>query len=248
MCHATKGNDGDLRYAYTNSQCNWRATEFQGGLPYDVQPELTRLTGWSLRMAHGDLLHVFHLGVGRDLYGSAIKLLVQRRFFNGRAIKQRLASATRSLQQYARQHGKTLARRKLSHSALNWVSGEFPELKTKGSDTMVIGQWLAWLVHTYPPQGLEELSTAIWTADVVLSVMGHNKTFFLSPQEQRQIATLGELFCQTYLRLAYSAVESNTRLYRTRPKFHILQHIFGCTRTLNYQRYATWLDEDTSKN
>lgn len=247
MCNATKGNDGCLDYAYTNTLCKWKETLYQDP-PYDTPPVLTTVFGWDNRMLHPDLLHAWHLGVGRDLLGTAIVQLVKNHFFPGRTIAIRLAAASRSLRNFAQTNRYNLSRRKLNKQCLNWKSGEWPELKTKGFDTAIIGMWLSELVENNDI-GNNDLSTAIWTSNNVLTILAKSDGYFLTEEEEKQVLLLGELFCDTYLRLAYSGVQQGQRLYRTRPKFHILQHIF-CLKTpgrLNLQRYSTWMDEDANK-
>ena len=57
-----------------------------------------------------DLLHIFHLGVGRDLCGSAIRIMASKRgYWRGRTQEQRLKTATQRLKSYAKQHGYSLA-------------------------------------------------------------------------------------------------------------------------------------------
>lgn len=247
ICHATKGNDGNLDLAYTNTECRWKGTEYQS-LPWDhPDPVLTELAGFDIRMAHPDLLHCWHLGVGRDLLGAALKVLIKSQYFPGRTHKQRLAAATSSLKRFVKNHKLSFSKKKLSKPMMNWTSHEFPELRTKGADTFAIGMWLAHLVETNPPAGLNDLSTALWTSNNVLTILARNKTFFLSDQERHQVNVLGRLFIDTYIRLAHQAILSGERLYRTRPKFHLVQHVFLSERSLNYQRYATWVDEDANK-
>lgn len=247
MCHATKGNDGCLDFAYTNTTCKWKETLFQS-LPFDRPPVLTELCGWDLRMLHPDFLHVWHLGVGRDLLASAIVVLVKNHFFPGRTIDIRLAVASRSLRDYAKANHYNLSRRKLNKQCLNWKSHEYPELKTKGFDTAIIGMWLSDLVEKQNI-GNDDLATAIWTSNNVLTVLAKSEGYFLTEEENKQVHVLGDLFCDTYLRLAHGAVQQGQRLYRTRPKLHLLQHMF-CLETpgrLNLQRYSTWMDEDANK-
>lgn len=61
---------------------------------------------------------------------------------------------------------------------------------------------------------------------------------------------VGSLFCDSYLRLAFEHVQSGSWLFRVRPKFHLVQHVFSVPRPsrVNVHRlYACWLDEDGNK-
>jgi hypothetical protein len=110
-----------------------------------VVPTLASLLGFNIQMLGVDLLHIFHLGVGRDLCGSAIRIMASKRgYWRGRTQEQRLKTATQRLKSYAKQHGYSLAMSKLSKQNLNWKADCFPELKTKGFDCFVILRWLVW--------------------------------------------------------------------------------------------------------
>ena len=60
-------------------------------------PAFTKIIGFSIQMIGVDILHIFHLGVGRDLCGSAIKELAAKRgYWAGGTQEARLQMATRS--------------------------------------------------------------------------------------------------------------------------------------------------------
>ena len=67
-CMASKGvvspscNFTDLRPCAV-----WRSTVWNASSPWVFQPSLCNLLYWDLRKVMPDLLHVYHLGVGRDL-------------------------------------------------------------------------------------------------------------------------------------------------------------------------------------
>ena len=71
-----------------------------------------------------DLLHAYHLGVGRDLVASAIKVLAKERYWGGQNLEQRLAQASHSLRAFAKQNKKTVVIKRLDKKNLNWTSGE----------------------------------------------------------------------------------------------------------------------------
>ena len=115
--------------------------------PWDenVVPSLAGLLGIHILMLGVDLLHIWHLGVGRDLCASAIRIMASKRnYWRGRTQEARLKTATQRLKWYARQHGYSLAMSKLSKQNLNWKSDTFPELKAKGYDCFVVLRWLVW--------------------------------------------------------------------------------------------------------
>ena len=125
QCLATKGLDAaSLPMAYTNvnHDAAWISTEGTQ-LPWKLSPAYTLLEGFDPGFIHGDILHMFHLGTGRDLVASTLVILLQKRgFFAGSSVTDRLHTATCELKEYCRQHGLPLKLQKLSKSKLNWNS------------------------------------------------------------------------------------------------------------------------------
>lgn len=83
-CLATKGSS-DLDMCYTNvaEGAPWSAT-IHASLPWDSEnppTTLSKLPGFDIRMLGLDILHIFHLGVGRGLLSSAIRVCGRLRFW-----------------------------------------------------------------------------------------------------------------------------------------------------------------------
>ena len=246
MCRATKGADGDLRLAFTNTEANWAGTLYSSK-PYDTEPSFAGLIGWSMQMLHPDLLHLWHLGCGRDVAGSVLSVLVrQRGVFRGRNIKKRLRVATNQLQQFAKAEKLTLSRKTLTVDSLCLKTGVFPELHASGFDTAIVTKWLAQLVQSHEVD--PEIATVVWVANNILSLLS-NSGRFLSQEEQLRVRTLGKLFMHTYLNLAHKAIVRNSRLWRVRPKLHLFDHICRMDRPsgVNPHFFSTWMDEDAVK-
>ena len=146
---ATKGtHDESWSYSNVSEDSPWRSTLYsQLPWPQHVVPSLTGILGFSIKMIGVDILHIWHLGVGRDLCASAIKILTCKRgYWRGRNQEERLKVATQRLKWYAKQHGHTLTLSKLSKQSLSWKTDSFPELKSKGYDCFVVLRWLVWEV------------------------------------------------------------------------------------------------------
>ena len=171
-----------------------------------MRPVLADVDGFTLRMLSIDLLHAWHLGVGRDLCGSAIRVLAsQRRFWAGRNIELRLEVAISRLKAFARRNGLQLRLQKLSKSNLTWESLKYPELKCKGFDTYVA---LKWLVEEVTQQecGNSFLACALWSANSWLQVLSKGGLFLTEGEELHKVH-VGNLFLKSYLNLAVSALE-----------------------------------------
>lgn len=54
----------------------WRRT-FLASNPWTIEPAYAQLIGFELRMIRGDLLHIFNLGISRDIIGNSLKILMK---------------------------------------------------------------------------------------------------------------------------------------------------------------------------
>ena len=67
-CSATKGKkDQTLNFTDLSDEAAWRATVFRCPPPWQVEPEFAKLDFFHLGMLSMDVLHVWHLGIARDL-------------------------------------------------------------------------------------------------------------------------------------------------------------------------------------
>ena len=218
--------------------------------PYAVEPEFMKLPGFQLSMLRADILHVFHLGVGRDMVGSALRILIRRSsdLFPGRNVGIRLRNATHKLLDYCKANGYNLSLRKLTSRTLNFGSKKYPELRSKGYDCFVL---LRWLCHELQGNMLPEhhfLYTLLWCADTVLSTVT-NSDRWLDEEVHQQKLVLGDVFCRVYIKLAGEALVRRQYLWRVRPKFHLWHHMLLEDRSSrgNFCSHSTWLDEDFLK-
>ena len=77
-CRATK----NLRSPYTDltTSADWRSRQRQEDLWHE-RPALADLDHFSLRLITPDILHTYHLGIGRDVVASILTVLLQGRQF-----------------------------------------------------------------------------------------------------------------------------------------------------------------------
>ena len=251
MCLADKGTRS-MEYCYTDvsSQARWRQT-YGVRAPYAYAPSYLQLPGFEFSMVRPDVLHVFHLGVGRDLIGSAMRVLLQKSagLFPGRTQALRLRAASERLLGFAAAHGYSLGIRRLTTANLGFQKKGYPELRGKGYDTFVILRWLiSECKDVKLPGSFDRLLTCMWAADSALSVATNAARFF-SDEESQHIRTVGQLFLTCYMKLAADAIQQKRRLYRVRPKLHLLCHMFSDATpgSMNFTYNATWLDEDFNK-
>ena len=228
-----------------SSGAGWRQTIHQSE-PWTIQPSYSSLVGFHISQIVPDLLHVWNLGVARDMLASSLQIIMKERtIFNAPNVRERLALASTSLKMFAKTRKLPLRMRKLTRAKLGWKAKKYPMLGSSGYDAYVVGLWLEHILcgfgDTYP-----EISTLLWSSNRALSLLYHAGRF-LSSQEKASVETLGDIFLRTYLSMANWACENHKLLFRVRPKLHMLCHVFQSTRICNQSFYSTWQDEDFLK-
>jgi len=236
-----------MAYTNTASDAPWLQTEYQD-IPWDVEPSLARLPGFRIEMLGLDILHIFHLGVGRDLIASALKVICGTTVFHGRNLDQKLQHASGWLKSWAKTNKLSLALRKLTKNNMNWKSKEYPEAHCKGFDCYVILKWLVSgpLASENAAEIPDSVSTALWAANSLMSVL-MNADRFLNDDQQLHRRVVGLLLVRTYMQLAADALRNQKRLWKIRPKFHLLHHLVLDNRLQNPHMTSTWMDEDAVK-
>ena len=249
-CAATKGNH-DFACCYTDVSDNaaWRSQSIRP--MWNVAPAMSGLIGFSDKLTALDLLHVFHLGVARDLCGTGFKLLCQgRHVYPGRKIEKRLAQLMVELKAWCKTHGQVLSLNKMHKETIKWKSGECPELRAKGADTLVCLRFLCDKLHQVRLPKYEGLVACTWAAVQLIGVLSHG-SLFLTESERSTAVVTGSLFVRSYISLASQSLEVGDHLFKCRPKLHFLLHIVedvglpGASR--NPFCDSTFVDEDYVK-
>lgn len=247
LCEATQGNDGDLSLCLTDvsPQAAWWNT-LHSSVPWNVVPSFAMIHGFKVSMIVPDLLHCWNLGCARDLIGSIMKIILSEQVvFPGTNLKLRLAQATESLKTYAKHHRYPLRLRKFTQSKLRWERRKYPSLAASGYDSFVVGKWLEHVLSGHT-QRYPEVSTLLWASNQGISLL-YAAGRFLDCHEKRSLEMLGSIYLTTYMSLARTALEQRVLLWKIRPKFHLLSHVFRSPRIINPAFYSTWLDEDFLK-
>lgn len=215
-------------------------------MPWNDAPSFSSLLGFHVSMVVPDLLHVWNLGVARDLLGTSLKLIMgDQTIFNASTIPDRLALGTDALRRFAKTHRLPLRLRKLTKAKLTWHSNKYPCLCVSGYDAYVVGRWMEDLLAAYE-DSYPEIYTMLWASNKAMSLQYHANRF-LTVDEKASLQTLGDIFLRTYMYMAHTAVHEHKFLWRVRPKMHMLCHIFRSPRCINQSVYSTWMDEDFLK-
>ncbi|CAE7441277.1 unnamed protein product, partial [Symbiodinium microadriaticum] len=118
-------------------------------------------------------------------------------------------------------------------------------MKSSGFDTYIVQQWVLHEISSVADSGLDgNLVLALWASNHCISLWSNNGTRWLSDDEKRNVREAGVLYLRSYISLAEKAIEEQRRLYRIRPKLHLLHHLFIKDGYANPHCYATWMDED----
>lgn len=220
----------------------WRATFLQQN-PWSIEPCYTQLFGFELVMVVPDLLHTFNLGIGRDMVGCILKIVLKdETVFRGTDIKARFETATESLRAFAKSNRHTLKMKKLTRSKITWESKKYPELRSSGSDCHIVAIWLEEVLQPFHAL-YGDLLTLLWASNRCLKLM-YSAKWFLTDSEKQTVEILGSIFISTFLRLAANSLQANELLWRVRPKMHMFFHITSWKRHVNCAMYACWMDED----
>ena len=246
MCSATKGAQ-DMGTCFTDvSSTNGYWSTLYCSVPWRWTPAYALLDGFNIRQIFPDLLHVWHLGVCRDLIGSACRLMLDAGVWGDGSIETKLQNATADLKSFAASHKLPLKLKKLSKSKLAMNKNKYPELKSSGYDSYVVLRWLLGVCENRAALIPDRIKTCLWAGNHVMSVLT-DAEHFLTASERQNRTVVGYLFLTSYMSLAHEEVQRGRLLFRIRPKYHLLQHICMNPSSINAGKYATWMDEDGLK-
>ena len=220
-------------------------------IPWETKPCLADLWGWDpqLGLVSVDLLHVLHLGVYRDLAGSAIKILLRKQgYYPGSKLQIRFKAFTRELKAWARSTKSALQLKAVKKATIAWKSDQCPELHAKGADCATIVKFLAFKTQQKRPPMYSGMVACLWAASNFLGIL-MTAGLYLTKEEQDSGYMLGSLFLESYFSLAREAVNNQDLLWKTRPKIHFLCRVVDdlLLRSRNMGRDSTFMDEDAMK-
>ena len=233
-------------YTNVSNAAGWQAT-LDTELPWKVRPALCDLVGEHLGAVSLDVMHIWHLGVLRDLLGSIIKLLVRARggSYNGSTIKKRLLVFNRELREYAKAANLELSCKRIKKETLTWRRDMCPTLKTKAADCSTILQFCAHKLESVALPKYGGVVACAWAANAFSRCLSHSG-LFLTPEERQTAITTGDLFLMSYMSLATEAIQADEKYFKVRPKIHYLQHLLQQLQGVHRNPYysSTFMDED----
>ena len=255
LCLASKGNE-DFDYVYTNlaPDAAWR-TDHRVPDMWTSPPAMSCLRDFHAGTVALDLLHIFHLGILRDLLGTGLKLvcLKKNEFYSGNTIAKRLDQLTRELFAWAKQHKLELSLRKVHKGNLVWKGNMCPELRCKGADALTCLRFLTAKVQVQSPLKYPGIVGCLWAAERFIGCLAHGSLFLLE-SESLTAYTTGLSFLHSYVGLAGQAVAANEFFFKVRPKYHLLVHVVESLKPVQNVLHrnpffdATFGDEDYVKH
>lgn len=241
--------------------------------PWSEEPVLLKLHDSTLSHMAIDLLHVWFLGVGRDLAASVLLLLLRTGQFPGNnvswincffdaasccfwvdlaycaQVKERLRAASRQIVQWSRHGLKKLPKHwVLNRFRLSLTSQKFCHLTGKGWHTDVVLRFLETFLQRPDVICDDVVKTTVWSAVNVIDVLFASRRdhgLFMEEQDIQQVRAVGSIFCSSYLQCHQSYIGfCPYYMFNIRPKFHLYVHLLDSTlRRKNPLVGATWLDE-----
>ncbi|CAE7673764.1 unnamed protein product, partial [Symbiodinium necroappetens] len=178
-------------------------------LPWKEEPAYAKLPYFKLSMIRIDYMHTFHLGVARDLVGTALKIIATGKYwFSGTNINARLKQIVAAVKVFAKQTKQQISIKKLSKNSLGW--SECPEFKGSAADSA----WLAtFLVERPPPAPHDGLAAVVWVANRICEFL-YGSGCYLSDEAWEQVRVLAKIFFDGYTQLAVRAHEHGQLMYK----------------------------------
>ncbi|OLQ13517.1 hypothetical protein AK812_SmicGene2482 [Symbiodinium microadriaticum] len=176
-----------------------------------------------------DIMHLLHLGFGRDFCGSSLVLLLD--LYNADSITVALESQTADLKLFLKQTRRQLHFKRLSRDMLGYKNEHsFPTGHwRKALDTPVMFEFVKWLLDQQ--QGLlqeDQLLRLIYGASHAMGVFMRTVLkagLWLTKQEAAIAAEAGLFFLQAYGKCARICADRNLCRYNLTPKLHFWHHL-----------------------
>lgn len=228
-------------------------------IPYDnTQPE----SAYKL-----DMFHVFKVGIGRDIVGSSLVWFCKLGMFDldgeSQALPARLTRCHSWFKLWAKANSRSPGLRSFTKSYFNApTAASAPWTNSKGSDTMMLLEFLEWLITLHLRDPADYLKPHEPMLDLLKTVVKNSlemcKAAYKHPLwVRRECAQLqycnAMVVVRGYKRLAQYFLELGVAGFRLKPKLHALHHIAysmkivlqkPSPKVMNWVAYACEMNED----
>eukprot|EP00439_Symbiodinium_sp_Y106_P012257 s406_g1.t2 len=176
-----------------------------------------------------DILHVYHLGVGRDFVASSLVVLLD--LYEASSVPEGLDLMTADLRRFLSQNRRQLHFKIISRDLLGFKKESvFPVGHwSKASDTPILMEFLLWLLqqHRSKMEG-NQLFRVIYGAADAMGVFMHTVLqagLWLTTTEATSVCEAGMHFLKSYGKCSSLAYRRNLTRYNLTPKLHCWHHI-----------------------
>ena len=176
-----------------------------------------------------DVLHIYHLGVGRDFSGSSLVHLLK--LYEASSIPNAIETMNADLKDFLRESSRQLHFKLLSRDMLGFASDQsYPTGHwSKAMDTPVMVEFAGWLLARHADavasdrllQIMQEGSRAIGVCMRTMLQAG----LWMSLDETSLVGDSAQHFVKCYGKLATICYGRNLCLYNLTPKLHCFHHI-----------------------
>ena len=263
--HCLAGGEAHAFEDYSETP-SWSSSCYQSR-PWVSEPHLARIPFDSSapeKALQGDLMHIFKLGVGRDIVGGVVIILLRKGFFDvegmSKDIRCRFERAHSSFKLWCHAEGKSAGLRSFTKSFFNMTSlVSAPWCNSKASDTILLLQWLVFfirlnLIHPVVHGWEEFLNPMLQLCESGLALrMTHHHPMWLERNCARFFYVSAMTVLRAYSFMGKKAVEIGIRAFIQKPKMHALHHVAftiktrlesGATLIASPQIYACDISED----
>ena len=189
-----------------------------------------------------DIMHLLHLGFGRDFCGSSLVLLLE--LYNADSIPVALDRQTADLAQFLQQSRRQIHFKRLSRDMLGYKNEHsFPTAHwSKAMDTPVMAEFIKWLLDQQQTVLQEDrLLRLIHGASQAMGVFMRTLLkagLWLTKDEAAVASEAGLYFLQAYAKCARICADRHLCRYNLTPKLHFFTtYVFGFIRVFK----QTWL-------
>ncbi|CAE7284133.1 unnamed protein product [Symbiodinium sp. CCMP2456] len=178
-----------------------------------------------------DVMHLYHLGAGRDFCASSLAILLQ--LYNGTSIPENLAYMTADLRRFLKDTHRQLHFKALTRELLGYKSEScFPTGHwSKAMDTPVMMEFVFWLLQQDQHQtklGEDKLLRLMASAAHAMGVFMRTLLaagLWLSRDEAATVSEAGLHFLQCYAKCARICLDRSMCRYNLTPKLHFWHHL-----------------------
>ena len=177
-----------------------------------------------------DILHIYHLGVGRDFGGSSLTVLLDE-VYQGDSLPAKLQAMNDDLRRFCTSTNRQIHFKNLTRELLGCAgSSKYPTGHwSKASDTPVLVQFVFWILQQHPAEVaqsrmLQVMSSASEAIGIFMREL-LQAPLWLSPEQAQRAGEASLHFLQCYAKsvdIFYRKAECKFNLV---PKLHCLHHL-----------------------